>query len=129
MFDEKTYEQRLRSATESGIKVEIAGLEKDVGAITARTERLKNNPESVLLTEKMEQLQAVLEKYGKTDCRALSTEQIAMTFVRIQGEEAIIREDIAKLSAKENQNAFDKKLVIARRVLSERNQHGGRGND
>lgn len=120
------YEQTIKSWTPKMLNEEIGRLEATISDIVIRTEQIKTNPKAVLLGDKQEQLKTVLNKYGQVDCRNLRCEQIAMIFARLQGEETIIREDIQKLDGQDNEKASEKKLVIARRVLSEKKNNGGR---
>lgn len=120
-------EEYFIGLTKDQLQEKIKKIEAEIGNISGRTERMKYNPEDVYLEEKQEALKEVLNKYGKDlDCANMSIEQIAMGVARIQGEEKILRNDIARLSVKENTNELKKVLEIARRVLADKKQHGGR---
>lgn len=126
MIDERQVERSFRDMTKGELESRIAEYADRLDGITGRTERMKHDPEAVLREDKQAQLEEVLSAYGKVDCRTLSIEQIALTFVRLQGEEKVVRQDIAKLSAHENTKELKKNLAIAQRILAEKQQHGGR---
>lgn len=127
MKNKKEIEATLSKCSANKLEEVISFTIKKLGDIDTRTERMKHDPDSVMLEEKKEALQVVLRKYGSLiDCKTMSLERIALGVARIQGEEQILRSDIKRLSSKENREELKLTLDIAQMVLAEKKQHGGR---
>lgn len=130
MMDSAALEHKLQMKSASEVEAHAGRLKEKLDEITGRTERMKHDPEAVLLSDKQNQLATVLAKYGtEINCETMSLERIALGVARIQGEEAIVREDLARLSAHENTKDLKNALEITQRILAEKKQHGGRADD
>lgn len=105
----------------------VRNLKDTIGGISKTNEDLRNDPRQAMVRMKAEQLQKALEAYGKVDLSQTDLERIPMIFARLQADEAAARNDIANLNQLvEGEKHLKKQLEIAKAVLAEKIQPGGR---
>jgi len=121
------YEDNLYMQPVEDVEKEVSRLQANVKALGEWSEKIRLHPDKAVLEMKERQLADVLNKYGQVDMSGKTSEQIALVFARLQGEEYQIRSDIEAFKAVSGKaKDSEKRLVIAKRVLAEKNKTGGR---
>ena len=121
------YEEKCLATDKVTLSETVATLKAQLSDISKEANELTGNPISVWIKRKEDQLKAICEKYGKIDTAELDMDRIPLVLARVQGEEAIVRSDIARLKLLNGgQKDLKKRLDIARRILAEKNKPGGR---
>lgn len=121
------FEAQIKMETINGIEQRIAKLKNKIGEITVSNNDLFQNPHKALCKMKEEQLAGVLNLYGKVDMAQFTSERTILEFARLQAQEALIRSDLASMSnLVDREKQYKKQLEIAKRVLAEKLQPGGR---
>lgn len=123
----EAYETMIWGDSIIDVERKIESLTNSIAQITVTNNDLREDPRKALREMREKQLRGALEAYGKVDLSQLDIERIPMVFARLQAAEAQIRNDIANMDQLANgEKDFKKQLEIAKVILAEKIQPGGR---
>lgn len=109
------------------IEHRIKTLSDRISKISTINEELREDPRKALCAMKETQLERALGQYAKIKVEAITIERAVIELARCQAFEEQIRSDIEYLQGIEgDEKDLEKQLAIAKEVLAEKTQPGGR---
>jgi len=124
---QEAYEDMIRNCPAEEVESVIKKLSSKLSKITVVNESFRSDPRKAFCEMKEEQLQDALEAYGKVPLGEVDLDRIPLIFARLQAAEAQIRNDLKNVQNLTNgEKDLKKQLEIAKRVLAEKIQPGGR---
>jgi len=121
------FKEQLWMNSSVDLERKIDMLTESISKVVAINSDLQNDPRKALCKMKEAQLKKALEAYGTVDLSRQDLDRIPMIFARLQAEEARIRNDLVDMShLTDGEKQLKKQLAIAKEILAEKTQPGGR---
>lgn len=121
------FEDSLVSWPIEDLEKKIASLSDRIAITDELSAKVGANPIEAMRKIKERQLQKALSAYGEVNLSELAMDRIPLVFARLQADESAIRRDLKTFDQiSGGEKDLKKQLEIAKRVLAEKLQQGGR---